>query len=87
MSSPEYLTVTAVVIPLPIGRLLVVRRPVSVVLIWRNVVVIMMHHVRVAVFVLVVMVVIVMDHIRAITAIDRGDTVLILAPLIVGSCV
>ncbi len=87
MSSPQRMAETAVVIfALLIVRLLIIRLPIPVLLVGHDVVVIMMNHVGIAVFVLVRMMIIVMDDIRAVAAIDRGDSVLIIAPFIVGSC-
>ncbi len=80
MSSPEYLTVTAVVI-----SLVIVRLPVSVVLIRNDVVVIVMRPVSVAVFVLVVVMVIVVDDVSVISAIYCCHAVLVVAPFIMGA--
>ena len=86
MSSPERRAITTIVVSLLIVRLLVVGLPVSIVLVWHNVAMIMVRFVRIAVLIAVIMVVIGVDNISTITAIYRCDSVLIIAPFIVSPC-
>ncbi len=67
------LAITGIIIPLTIA-ITVVRH---------DIVMIMMHHIRVATIVIAVVMVIVVDDGGVVTALDRGDAIFVLAALVV----
>jgi hypothetical protein len=77
-------TAMSPVILLAITRVIILPT-ISIVVVWYDVVMIVMHHIRVAIFVVVVVMVIVVNYVSAVTAIDRRDVIFVVAA-VVGPC-
>ena len=69
----------------PITRVIILPT-IAIFVVRHDVMMIVMHYIRVAIFVVVVVMMIVVDDVSAVTVLDRRDVIFVVAVIVVGPC-